>query len=79
MGSVNMEGDMPKHHQTLLSCPSCGKTGVAKWARETRRQCDLHDLSSGFASIDRGTKAGHHFACQRCRQVALERPLSRAA
>lgn len=66
-------------HQTLLNCQACGRTGVAKWARETHRQCDLLELSSGFSSIDRGTKAGHHFACQRCRKVALERPLARAA
>ncbi|MHB1205043.1 MAG: hypothetical protein ACYCZX_05715 [Rhodospirillaceae bacterium] len=66
-------------HQTQLNCPGCGRTGVATWARETHRQSDLLELSSGFASIDRGTKAGHHFACQRCRKVALERPLARAA
>ena len=63
---------MTMTHQTLLSCPGCGNTGVARWMGETRRQCDLQDLSSGFVSIDRGNKTGHYFACQRCRRMAVE-------
>jgi predicted RNA-binding Zn-ribbon protein involved in translation (DUF1610 family) len=95
MPSSNMEGDVMKNNavkngglakpqtakpQTLLNCPNCGRTGVARWVRpESRRQCDLDELSHGFASIDRGTKAGHHFACQRCRRVAVEQAQGRAA
>jgi hypothetical protein len=70
IGAANTKAAKPK---TLLRCPSCGRVGIARWVRpDTHRQCDLFSLSSGFASIDHGTKEEHYFACQRCREAAIE-------
>jgi hypothetical protein len=77
---MNIEGGLMARNQTILNCPQCGQTGVADWGKsKTHRQSDLVSLSAGFSSVDSGDKAGHYFACQSCRTVALERSLERAA